>query len=122
MNDVPLAFAFVARICFRGDEPTMADQNLGRFEHAFPIAEGMRSVDEYVSRVDGRLTALQQPVEELLGEVWLLGLLFDRWSLRVQPIEQVTHRFRPSLLVGSLILEAGLVRGAAGAVLVWRCR
>src|SRR5262245_41347599 len=85
----------VALICLEGNEPAVFLQNSGRLVSVLLFPGGAGSVHQDFPRADGWFVPRLEPVQELLGGVRLLGLLFGRWSPRVQPIEQVTHCCRP---------------------------
>ena len=74
-----LPFMHVAPVQFAGDEPPVPDQNLGRVDCVLSIPGAARSIDKDLSRADGGLGPVLEPIEQLLRGIFV-RLYFGRWG------------------------------------------
>ena len=88
----------VAPVCFVGYEPVVFDQNFGGcVDCASVSSDDAGGVELDISQADVWFAPFLEPIEQFLGGIRLVGLLFFRRSSAIQSVEQVTHRCRPSL-------------------------
>src|SRR5262249_21793776 len=69
-NNLPFMHVVPARL--DGDEPAVFDQNFGRGDRALPIPDGVGTVDTNISRADGGLAPVLEPIKQFLRRGRLL--------------------------------------------------